>query len=113
AAMFLCRPLWRLGIVVGFCFVMYLEFLLKPGLFAWDMLAAFLVMVPAGDRSWAFLHDRECSPCLWNRTLLARFDWVRRVPAEAERFRNDSPLMEHTVGRSAGARPLGLPAFSL
>jgi hypothetical protein len=86
--MFLCRPLWRLGIVVGFCFVMYLEFLLKPGLFAWDMLAAFLVMVPAGDRSWTFLHDRECSPCLWNRTLLARFDWLRRVrwvaPPEAE-----------------------------
>jgi len=79
AAVFLYRPLWRVGIVVGFVFVMYLEFLLKPGLFAWDMLAAFLVMMPAGDRSWTFLHDRECSSCLRNWTLLARLDWLRRV----------------------------------
>jgi hypothetical protein len=79
AVVFQCRSWWRVGIVVASCFVMYLEFLLRPGVFAWDMLAAFFVMVPAGDRGWALLHDPECSRCRWNRALLARLDWLRRT----------------------------------
>jgi predicted DCC family thiol-disulfide oxidoreductase YuxK len=79
AVAFLCRPLWRAGIVVAFVFVVYLEFLLRPGVFAWDVLAALLVLVPAGDQSWTVFHDPECSSCRWNRAMLSRLDWLRRL----------------------------------
>jgi vitamin K-dependent gamma-carboxylase-like protein len=73
------RALWRAALVVGFVFVMYLEFLLRPGVFTWDVLAAFLVFVPAADRSWMIVHDPRCASCRRNRAVLSRLDWLRRL----------------------------------
>lgn len=86
AAAFLYRPLWRAAIVVAFAFAVYLEFLLRPGMFAWDTLAALLLFVPAADRGWAVVHDPECRSCRRTRTRLSRLDWLRRlrwIPADA------------------------------
>ena len=73
------RPLWRAGLVVGFVFVTYLEFLVRPGVFTWDVLAALLVFVPAADRGWVVVHDRECASCRRNRAVLSPLDWLRRL----------------------------------
>jgi hypothetical protein len=83
------RPLWRAGLVAGFVFVLYLEFLVRPGVFTWDVLAAFFVFAPAADRGWMIVHDRRCASCRRNRAVLSRLDWLRRLrwvagPSEAE-----------------------------
>ena len=79
AVAFLYRPLWRAALVIGFVFVVYLEFLLRPGLFTWDVLAALLVFVPAGDQGWTVSHDAGCPSCRRDRLVLSRLDWLRRL----------------------------------
>jgi len=79
AAAFLIRALRPIGIVVTALFVLYLEFVLKPGAFAWDVLAALLVFVPAGDRAWQVAYDPACRTCRGNRALLSPLDWLRRL----------------------------------
>lgn len=79
AVAFLWRPLWRPGIVVAFVFMVYLEFLVRPGAFTWDVLAALVLFLPAGDRGWRIVCDPECASCRWNRAVLARLDWLRRL----------------------------------
>jgi Vitamin K-dependent gamma-carboxylase len=69
----------RAGLIVGFAFVVYLEFLVKPGVFTWDMLAAGLVFMPAGDRAWRVMYDPTCRACRRNRALLSPLDWLRRL----------------------------------
>ena len=89
AVAFLCRPLWRTGVVVAFAFVVYLEFLLRPGVFAWDTLAALFVFVSTADQGWrVVVHDPGNRACRWSRRMLSRLDWLRRlrwVPAEGEK----------------------------
>ena len=87
AAAALLRSLWRVGLVVGFLFISYLEFLVKPGLFAWDMFAAGLLFLPAGDGGWRVPHDPHCAACRRIGVVLLRLDWLRRlrgVPCEHE-----------------------------
>jgi Vitamin K-dependent gamma-carboxylase len=79
AAALLIRPLRRAGIVVAIAFLLYLEFILRPGVFAWDMMAALLVFVPAGDRSWTATYAAACPACRWNRWIISRCDWLRRL----------------------------------
>jgi hypothetical protein len=79
AIAFLFRSLWRVGIVVAFAFMAYLEFLLRPGVFAWDTVAALVVFLPSGNRSWRVIHDPQRAPCRWSATLLSRLDWLRRL----------------------------------
>jgi uncharacterized membrane protein YphA (DoxX/SURF4 family) len=79
AVAFLFRPLWPAGVVVGFVFVVYLEFLVRPGVFTWDTLAALVMFVPANDRSWTIVYDPECASSRWKQTMLARLDWLRRL----------------------------------
>ena len=79
AAAALLRPLWRVGLVVGILFVTYLEFLVKPGLFTWDMLAAGLLFLPAGDGGWQRHSDPHCAACRRTEGVLLRLDWLRRL----------------------------------
>jgi Vitamin K-dependent gamma-carboxylase len=79
AVAFLVRPLWRAGIMVALVFGAYLEFMLRPGAFAWDMMAALLAFVPAGDRSWTAAYAAACPACRWNRSIISRCDWLRRL----------------------------------
>jgi Vitamin K-dependent gamma-carboxylase len=79
AVAFFVRRLWPIGVVTGLVFAVYLEFLVRPGAFTWDMLAALLMFVPAGDRAWAVTHDPACPACRWNRTILSSLDWLRRL----------------------------------
>jgi hypothetical protein len=86
AVAFLARSLWRVGLVLAFAFVAYLEFLLRPGVFAWDTVAALVVFLPSADRSWRVIHDPHRAGWRWSPTLLSRLDWLRRlrfVPADA------------------------------
>jgi hypothetical protein len=71
--------LWRVGLVVGILFITYLEFLVKPGLFTWDMLAAGLLFLPAGDGGWQLHSDPHCAACRRTRAVLLRLDWLRRL----------------------------------
>lgn len=50
----LFRPFWGVTIAVGFGFAVALEFLVRPDLFAWDLLAVLILSVPSGDRSSKF-----------------------------------------------------------
>jgi hypothetical protein len=87
AAAALLRPLWRVGLVVGILFITYLEFLVKPGLFTWDMLAAGLLFLPAGDGGWQVPADPHCAACRRTGVVLLRLDWLRRlreIPREHE-----------------------------
>ena len=61
-----------IGLSVGF--MMYLEFMVRPGVFAWDVLIALLLLSPAADRSWSVVHAARGI-----RPLLARLDWMRRL----------------------------------
>ena len=79
AAAALLRPLWRVGLVVGILFITYLEFLVKPGLFTWDMLAAGLLFLPAGDGGWQLPFDPHCAACRRTGAVLLRLDWLRRL----------------------------------
>jgi vitamin K-dependent gamma-carboxylase-like protein len=83
----LARPLWRVGLAVGLLFIAYLEFLVKPGLFTWDMFAAGLLFLPAGDGGWQVHHDPHCPACRRIQAALLRLDWLRRlrgIPREHE-----------------------------
>jgi Vitamin K-dependent gamma-carboxylase len=79
AAAFVFRSLWRVGIVVAFAFMVYLEFLLRPGVFTWDMVAALIVFLPAADRSWRVMQNPQRAAYRWSATLLLRLDWLRRL----------------------------------
>jgi hypothetical protein len=76
---FLCRPLWRVGAIVAFAFAAYLEFLLRPGVFAWDTLAALILFMPAADRGWQVVHDFRRPAGRWSATVLSGLDWLRRL----------------------------------
>jgi hypothetical protein len=85
AAAVVWRPLRRAALAVGVAFAVWLEFLVRPGTFAWDTMAALLVLAPAADRGWSVVHDPACASCGRSRMLLARLDWLRRlrwVPAD-------------------------------
>jgi hypothetical protein len=79
AAAAVFRPLWRAGLVVGFLFIAYLEFLVAPGLFTWDMFAVGILFLPAGDGAWRVRLDPRCAVCRRRWTLLSRLDWLRRL----------------------------------
>jgi hypothetical protein len=64
---------------VGLGFVVSIEFLLAPGLFAWDLLVAGLVFLPAGDRGWTVMYSPTCTACGRNRSILSLLDWLRRL----------------------------------
>jgi hypothetical protein len=78
AAAAVFRPFWRAGLVVGFTFIAYLEFLVAPGLFTWDMFAAGILFLPAADGGWQVLHDSRCATCRRRVMLLSGLDWLRR-----------------------------------
>ena len=78
AVALLVRALRPIGLAVTALFVLYLELVLKPGVFAWDVLAALLVFAPAGDRAWRVAYDPACRSCRGNRALLSPLDWLRR-----------------------------------
>ena len=79
AVAFLFRRLWPAALLLCFVFVVYLEFLVRPGLFTWDTLAALVMFVPANDRSWTIEYHAERTSYRWKRSLLERLDWLRRV----------------------------------
>ena len=79
AVAFVHRSLWRAAVAAAFLFAAYLEFLLRPGVFAWDTVAALVMFAPAGDRGWTVLHDQGCASCRRTRTILAPLDWLRRL----------------------------------
>lgn len=78
AAAFLLRPLRRVGVLVAIGFMLYLEFMVKPGLFAWDVLTALLLVAPAADRGWRALYDPQGAGRV-TRRVLEPLDWMRRL----------------------------------
>ena len=68
-----------LAVALAIPFMAYLEFLVRPGVFPWDVLIALLVLAPAADRGWAVLHAPACVDCRRLRLWLIRLDWLRRL----------------------------------
>ena len=79
AAAVLFRRLWGLTTIVMIGFMVYLEFLVRPELFPWDMLAVLFLLQPAGDRAYTVYYNGKCSFCKWKRRWLGRLDWLRRL----------------------------------
>jgi hypothetical protein len=77
--------------VVGILFITYLEFLVKPGLFTWDMLAAGLLFLPAGDGGWEVPADPQCAACRRTGAVLLRLDWLRRLREISREHENGGP----------------------
>ncbi len=115
AVAFLSRSLWRVGIVVAFAFMAYLEFLLRPGVFAWDTVAALVVFLPSADRSWRVIYDPQRAASRWSVTLLSRLDWLRRlrwVPTDARHRVSDTTWRLHLVS-PRGREYRGVDAFRM
>lgn len=70
------RPL-VVGLLV--LFAVYLEFAVEQNYFAWDMLAAALVFLPAGDRSYAVQWNGSERVRSVLSAILLRLDWLRRM----------------------------------
>ena len=79
AVAFLLPRLWPAGLLLCFAFLVYLEFLVRPGLFTWDALAALVMFVPASDHSWTIEYHADHASCRLRRRLLEWLDWLRRV----------------------------------
>ncbi|HKZ05961.1 MAG TPA: HTTM domain-containing protein [Methylomirabilota bacterium] len=74
AAGFALPALAALAIVLSVGFMTYLEFMVRPGVFTWDVLITLLLLSPAADRGWRVVHAARGL-----RPLLARLDWMRRL----------------------------------
>jgi hypothetical protein len=79
AVAFLVRPLWRFAIPLTIAFMMWLEFMLRPDLFPWDVMAILLLLLPAGDRAYTIRYNRRSTLCVWASRILSRLDWLRRL----------------------------------
>jgi hypothetical protein len=79
SATFLFQRLRPLAVPVGFLFAVYLEFLLRPDMFAWDMVSTLVLLLPAADRGWTLRYDERCAACRAKRRWIARLDWLRRL----------------------------------
>ena len=75
----LFQPLWRVAIPLVIAFMMWLEFLLAPDLFPWDVTAIMLLLLPAGDRAYTVRCDGESAGGLWMHRIVSRLDWLRRL----------------------------------
>jgi len=73
------RSTWRFAVPFGVVFLIYLEFLVRPGTFAWDVVAVLLVMMPTDARPWSAPFDASCRRCSRNRNIVTRLDWLRRI----------------------------------
>jgi vitamin K-dependent gamma-carboxylase-like protein len=109
ATAFLVRPLWSMGVAVACAFVLYLEFILRPGVFAFDVLAALLVFTPAGDRAWKVVYGPGCLACRWNRAFLSPLDWLRRLQWISVR---DAASRESGYTLGGGRGPIGFRLVS-
>lgn len=89
AVAFLLKPLRRLVVPLGLFFAIYLEVLVRPQLFAWDMVAVLLLFLPAADRQYTVSYDKENAVLSLSHRLISRFDWLRRLtwnPASGKGF---------------------------
>lgn len=75
----LVRRLRPLGVGLLVLFAVYLEFAVEQNYFAWDMLAAALVFLPAGDRSYAVQWNGSERVRSVLSAILLRLDWLRRL----------------------------------
>ena len=93
AVTFLFQPLWRVAIPLVIAFMMWLEFLLEPDLFAWDVTAIMLLLLPAGDRAYTVRCDGESAGGLWMRRIVSRLDWLRRLRWESAELASQEALV--------------------
>src|SRR4029453_11035062 len=76
AVAFVLPSLSALAIALSRGLMSYLEFMVRPGVFAWDVLIALLVLSPAADRGWSVLHSPARAGSM---AFLPRLDWLRRL----------------------------------
>ena len=79
AAIFMVRSLWPKGMWLALGFPLYLEFAVKQRYFAWDMITAVLLLLPAADHAYIIFHDPACSACVRYRAVVRALDWLRRL----------------------------------
>jgi hypothetical protein len=93
AVTLLFQPLWRVAIPLVIAFMMWLEFLLQPDLFPWDVTAIMLLLLPAGDRAYTVRCDGESAGGLWMRRIVSRLDWLRRLRWESAELASQEALV--------------------
>ena len=76
AVAFVLPSLSAIAIALSVGFMTYLEFMVRPGVFTWDVLIALLVLSPAADRGWSVLHSPARAGFM---AFLPRLDWLRRL----------------------------------
>jgi len=116
AVAFFFRSLWRVSIVVALAFMIYLEFLLRPGVFAWDTVAALIVFVPSADRSWRLMDNPQPAARRWSAALLLRLDWLKRlgsVPIDAQHCVGDTTWLRLNLVSPRGREYRGLAAVRM
>ena len=122
AVALLFRPLWHIAVPLGLVFGAYLEFMLTPGAFIWDLTAALILFLPVNDQSYIVLHRESCNACQWTRRIVSRLDWLRRLKwvsfHEAERselYQNNAKPLDAGRGllliRPSGRVCRGIEAF--
>jgi hypothetical protein len=78
-ACMLFRPLWSIAVPLALVFAAQIEFLLIPGAFAWDVAALTVLFLPAADQRHIVLYEETCPWCRWQKAVLSRLDWLRRL----------------------------------
>jgi Vitamin K-dependent gamma-carboxylase len=79
AIAFVVPGLSALAIALSVGFMTYLEFMVRPGVFTWDVLIALLVLSPAADRGWSIVHSSTGAASRVYGAVLPRLDWLRRL----------------------------------
>ncbi len=111
AVAFLVRPLWRFVIPLTVAFMMFLEFLLRPKLFPWDVMAVLLLMIPAGDRSHTLRYDGRSELWFRLRLILSGLDWHRRLRWETVERNEVEPHIGFTLSNADGKTRVGFDAL--
>ena len=75
AVAFAAPGLSTLAIALSVGFMTYLEFMVRPGVFTWDVLIALLLLSPAADRGWSVVHGPAGARFVG---VPSHLDWLRR-----------------------------------
>src|SRR5262249_5647747 len=76
---FVLPGLSALAIALSVGFMTYLEFMVRPGVFTWDVLIALLVLSPAADRGWSVVRLSTGAASRVYGAVLPRLHWLRRL----------------------------------
>jgi hypothetical protein len=114
AAGFLLPQLRHVGAISAVLFAIYLEFSITQGYYAWTVLAAVILLVPVGDRSYVVRYNTRCSRLALLRRVISCGDWLRRIrwmpfdASEPESLTVITPRGRRVVGVDAVRRLVAL-----